>query len=150
MKKVMQILDSTIFCTLSTVRDDGSPWASPVFFVFDESHNIYWWTDLESVHSQNIDRDNRVFITVFNPYASEKDAAGVYMQAKARIIKDKKELTNAITLYNKRAKLFQLTEEITTGAAPTRIFAASAERIWLNSEGKKNGYYIDTRSEVQL
>ncbi len=150
MNKVMQILDSTIFCTLSTVCNDGSPWASPVFFVFDNNSNIYWWTDAESVHSQNLDRDNRVFITMFNPNASEKEAAGVYMEAKARILEEGEELKSALALYNQRAKLFQLTEDTTTGDAPTRIFTATPERIWLNSEGKKNGYYIDTRCEVKL
>lgn len=58
-------LVSTIYATVSTVTADGQPWATPVHFAHDEN-NIYWLSNENAIHSMNIDRDSRVFITIFD------------------------------------------------------------------------------------
>jgi hypothetical protein len=37
---------------------------------------------------------------------------------------------------------------ILLGKAPTRIFKAEPEKIWLNAGGQEGKYYIDVRKEV--
>ena len=149
MDEVNKILDANSFCTISTVTGDGKPWASPVFFAYEDGPKIYWWSDQESTHSKNIKANNEVFITVFNSQVSENDAIGVYIKAKARPLDDVYSRDKAIKFYNKRAKFFELTEENTSGNAPTRLYIAEPEQIWLNSEGTKDGFYVDTRRRLK-
>lgn len=59
------ILAKNKYAVLSTVREDGAPWATPIHFAYDDS-NIYWLSNDDTVHSINIARDNRVFLTIFN------------------------------------------------------------------------------------
>jgi nitroimidazol reductase NimA-like FMN-containing flavoprotein (pyridoxamine 5'-phosphate oxidase superfamily) len=68
-------LDKNKYAVLSTVREDGSPWASPVHFAYDET-NIYWLSSDDTIHSINIARDDRVFITIFNTKQSSGDTDG--------------------------------------------------------------------------
>jgi len=148
MDTARKILMSAEFCNLATVCDDGSPWNTPVFFVADEDNNLYWWSSLKAIHSQNILRDGRVFITILDPKATQKDGRAVYVQGIGEILKNQKDITEAMLLYNKRSVFVELTKDITAGEAPTRLFRARPENIWLNAEGREGEYYVDARKRV--
>ena len=148
MKDVEKILDSVCYCTLATTCEDGSPWSTPVFFVYDEDKNIYWWSSLKALHSKNIQRTQQVFITVFSTNASESSGRGVYVQARASALEAPQEIEKVSNIYNSRTSFVKLTPDITTGIAPTRIFKAEPKSIWLNAEGKEGEYYVDVREQV--
>ncbi len=79
------ILKFNQYCTLSTVTTEGAPWGTPVHFAYDES-NVYWLSNEHSAHSQNIDRDSRVFITVFDSRQAAEtlgDRGAVYITSHA-------------------------------------------------------------------
>jgi len=113
MDEVQKILAAVKFCNLATVCDDGRPWNSPVFFVHD-GESFYWWSDQKAVHSQNIARDPRVFITVYDSTVSENEAKAAYFQASARLL-NASEIDKVTKLYNGRAKFFQLDANVTGG-----------------------------------
>lgn len=69
------ILEKNKYAVLSTVREDGAPWATPIHFANDEN-NIYWLSNDDTVHSINIVRDNRVFVTIFNSNQESKNDIG--------------------------------------------------------------------------
>ncbi len=78
-------LKGTTFLTLSTVCEEGSPWGTPVHFAYDDTQ-VYWFSFDTTVHSQNIARDPRVFITIFdssqNPTTDGRTA--VYIETVAQ------------------------------------------------------------------
>jgi nitroimidazol reductase NimA-like FMN-containing flavoprotein (pyridoxamine 5'-phosphate oxidase superfamily) len=148
MYEVEKILAGIKFCNLATVCEDGQPWNTPVFFVWD-GENFYWWSNRKAVHSQNIARNPRIFITVYDSTLPEDQAKAAYFQASAKMLEDKDEILNATELYNQRAKSFQLDAKVTGGEAPTRLYAAKPEKIWLNGESEENGYYVDVRKLVK-
>ncbi|HUO61997.1 MAG TPA: pyridoxamine 5'-phosphate oxidase family protein [Candidatus Bathyarchaeia archaeon] len=79
------ILAKNIYCTLSTVTDDGAAWGTPVHFAYD-NENIYWLSHPDAVHSLNIEHDGRVFITVFDSRQLAEtlgDRGAVYISSKA-------------------------------------------------------------------
>lgn len=91
---VQTILRRNAYGTISTICEDGSPWASPVHIVYDET-TIYWLSAVSTVHSQNIARDGRVFITVFNSsqtVAEPADRAALYIQTEAHQLEGDDEL----------------------------------------------------------
>ncbi|HSW78463.1 MAG TPA: pyridoxamine 5'-phosphate oxidase family protein [Candidatus Babeliales bacterium] len=148
MNDVLRILASAEFCNIATACEDGSPWNTPVFFVTDNDQNLYWWSSLKAVHSKNILRDGRVYITILDPKATQKDALAVYIQGRATVLEDSLKIIDAMELYNKRSVFVKLTDDISSGYAPTRLFEAKADNIWLNAEGKVGDYYVDVRKRV--
>ena len=92
---MQNLLEKSIYCVISTINEDGSPWASPVHFAFDES-NIYWLSAENAQHSQNIARDNRVFITVFDSrqvFASNDERGALYIESQAKLLEGDRALT---------------------------------------------------------
>ena len=78
------ILHTSEFMTLATICGDGSPWSVPVKFAFYEG-NVYWRSSEATVHSQNIARDARVFINIYEtaPRHGMPESQAVYLQTAA-------------------------------------------------------------------
>ena len=79
------ILEKNNYCTLATVTPEGAPWASPGHFAYDLK-NIYWLSHGGAVHSQNLDADQRIFITIFNSQQTVEtlgDRGAVYIETQA-------------------------------------------------------------------
>ena len=82
--KARQIIESNIYCSLSTCSTDGIPWATPVFFIYDEKWNIYWSSAVNSQHSQNIDHNHgRVAIAIYGATVAAGSAQGLYLTGTA-------------------------------------------------------------------
>ena len=99
----LRILRNNTYATLSTVSEDGSPWATPVHFAYDDTQ-VYWFSDAGTVHSQNIMRDNRVFVTIFDSrqmVAEPEDRGALYLQSEARKL-DGDELLHAREVFADR------------------------------------------------
>lgn len=91
---VQTILRNNAYGTIATVCEDGSPWATPVHIVYDET-TLYWLSAESTTHSQNIARDGRVFVTVFNSsqtVAEPGDRAALYLQTEAHKLEGDDEL----------------------------------------------------------
>lgn len=148
MKIVDEIIKESLYCNIATVRENGAPWNTPVFFVGNIKDGIVWWSAHSSVHSKNIYRDSRVFITMYNSKEVEGQGTGVYIQAIAEELVDDEDIELALKAYNKKAKSFKLSKNHASGSAPTRMYKATVDRVWINDGEEKNGYYADIRKEV--
>ena len=70
--------------TLATVCPDGSPWNTPVAPTFNNDLIFRWGSNEESVHSQNVRNEKRVFVVVYDSTVPEGTGEGVYMKGEAR------------------------------------------------------------------
>lgn len=77
MEDVRTILDTNLVGAIATINEDGSPWVSPVHIVSDDTA-VYWFSKETTQHSQNIERDPRVSLTLFSPDPS-RGLKGVYV-----------------------------------------------------------------------
>ena len=75
------IFDESVLGTLATVNQDGSPWATPVHVATD-GEAVYWFSHETTVHSRNIERDQRVSLALFSPDES-RGPKGVYINGRA-------------------------------------------------------------------
>ena len=66
---------------LATINEDGSPRSTPLHVVSDGEY-AYWLSKPDKVHSQNIDRDNRVSLSLASSGTS-KGLRGVYLNGRA-------------------------------------------------------------------
>jgi len=144
------ILNSTQYATISTVDEKGSPWAAPVWYVVDESNSVYWWSPKDSQHSKNIAVNPEVYITIFDSTLPEGKGLGLYIRAEALELSEEDELQKAVKLYNASTEVFKLNLENCLGKSPTRVYKATPSKMWVNADSQVNGYFIDTRKELNL
>jgi len=141
--KGKKVLEQIRYATISTIDGTSTPWAAPVWYVFDKDA-IYWWSPVDSQHSKNIDLNSNVYITIFDSTAPEGDGFGLYLKAEARQVNED-ELETVIALYNASTKIFKLNRENCSGSAPTRVYKATIAQRWVNDGNEQDGFYIDQR-----
>ncbi len=146
-EKAKKMLETIRYATISSVDESGEPWAAPVWYVFDDNFNVYWWSPIDSQHSKNIASNSNIYITIFDSTASEGNGLGIYLRSEARVVEND-ELDLAIDLYNQSTNVFKLSRENCTEDAPTRIYKATTTQRWINDGIEQDGFYIDQR--VQL
>ena len=145
--EVQSIVKRVRYATISTVDESGSPWAAPVWYVYDNQNNIYWWSPVDSQHSRNIMLNDRVYITIFDSSAPEGDGVGLYIRANASKVPDD-ELDSVIEIYNAATTKFKLDLSNTTGNAPTRLYKAVPITIQINDGVESDGFYKDIRKDI--
>jgi len=148
--KALHVLDTISFATLATANTKGEPWNTPVFCAHD-GFTIYWCSHEESVHSQNIAANGRVFITIYNSKAGPGEGLGVYLQAHARVLKDESEIRQALELLGqRRGRPFQFIEKF-MGDSPRHVYTAEPVAVWTNDANiDTDGDFIrDFRVEVE-
>jgi general stress protein 26 len=120
------ILKSIHYINIATVCEDGSPWNTPVSASFDENLDFIWGSSPDNIHSQNIRRDGRVFVVVYDSTAPEGTGEGIYMKGRA--------------------------EELDNESASVRKYRFIPEQVWINDEAKDESgdYEHDIRIELDL
>ena len=86
---IKAILEENYLLTLST-SEDNSPHSCTAFYVYDENFNLYIWTDKNSMHSKNIEKNNKVSINIVD--TSQKWGTllkGLQIKGTSNIIQDK-------------------------------------------------------------
>ncbi len=72
-----KILKDMKYMTIATVCSDGSPWNTPVAPTPSKDLIFRWGSNENSVHSQNIRKEKRVFVVIFDSHAEEGTGEGV-------------------------------------------------------------------------
>jgi len=152
-QRAKEIIQKIIYITIATADDKGQPWNFPVYSAFDEKYNFYWNSWKENQHSKNIAVNPKIFLVIYDSTVPEGTGEGVYIQAKAQILTNEKEIERARALLEKRKtkpsdKLRSSKEFL--GNYPRRVYKAVPEKVWMNGEGDIDGNYIDIRTEIDL
>jgi hypothetical protein len=135
------------YATIATICPDGRPWNTPVFAVFDDDLSMYWASWPRNQHSLNIAHNPRIFVVVYNSLAPEGEGFGVYLEMTATMLRGKKAIARARHIYTTTFGE-TLDHEPFTGACPRRLYQATVERIWMNSEAYIHGNFVDIRREI--
>lgn len=101
-KFITECLQSTDFCTIATVDNEGV-WSNPVYFAWDNQFNLFFISQLHSRHMQNIRKNEKVSVSIYNTQ-QKGDVCGIQLEATAGILKDNlREIKNAYDVYYGRA-----------------------------------------------
>lgn len=148
-QRAKEILKSIEYATIATANKDGKPWNSPVAWVYDHELNIYWFSDKQNQHSQNIRENEDVFIVIYDSTAPWGEGEGVYIEAKAYELTDIGEITKARRL--KKGPDYDGSPDDFLGDAIRRVYKAVPGRMWMNDAEVKDGVFVrDYRVEVSL
>lgn len=149
LERAAAILRSTRYATIATASRDGKPWNSPVAHEFDDQLNVYWFSDKQNQHSQNVRENADVFIVIYDSSAPETDAEGVYIEAVAVELTDPDEVLRVRKM--KANEDWEGNPDDCTGDAIRRVYKAVPHRVWMNDAELSDGAYVrDYRVEIPL
>jgi nitroimidazol reductase NimA-like FMN-containing flavoprotein (pyridoxamine 5'-phosphate oxidase superfamily) len=148
-QRAKEILATIKYATLATVTADGKPWNSPVASVVDDDLNVYWFSDKEGQHSQNVRANGEVFIVVYDSTVPWGKGEGVYLQAKAYELNDPAEVQAARRI--KKGSNGADNPDEFLGDGVRRVYKAVPQRAWMNDVVMDGHTFIkDVRVEVPL
>jgi hypothetical protein len=126
LESATQILKEMKYMTLATVCEDGSPWNTPVAPTPSANLIFRWGSNEESVHSQNIRREKRVFVVIYDSHAPEGAGEGIYMKGEA--------------------------EELNEYEETLKMYRFIPEKIWINDEenNEDGSFKKDIRVELDI
>lgn len=126
LKSTIEIIKSMKYMTIATVCEDGSPWNTPVAPNIKSGLTFTWGSNENSVHSQNVRREKRVFVVIYDSNAEEGTGEGVYMKGVA--------------------------EELNEYEGVLKMYRFTPEKIWINDEenNEDGTFKRDIRVEIDI
>ncbi len=91
LNQIVSIIDNVNDMTIATVRSDGFPQATTVSYMND-SLNIYFMAGADSQKAENIERNNKVSLTINREYDNWNEIEGLSMGALAHRVADPVEM----------------------------------------------------------
>jgi len=150
-KRAKKIISKILYITIATSNKRGIPWNTPVYSAFDDKYNFYWISWIKNQHSKNIKENNQIFIVIYDSTVVEGQGHGVYIQAKAHEIAEDNEIKHALKYLDGRInKLGRHKTSQFQGNKPRRIYKAVPEKVWVNTDIRINGEFVDDRIEINL
>jgi uncharacterized protein YhbP (UPF0306 family) len=96
-RQVLQYLEHHQTLTLATVGPEG-PWAAALFYVSD-GFDLYWLSDPQTRHSQNIAHTPRVAVTIQEDFQDWRVIQGIQMEGSAEQVGAQAEAAGPMGLY---------------------------------------------------
>jgi general stress protein 26 len=151
LNRAKELIYTSKHIALATTNADGSPHNSPVRFLYDEKlENIYWSSNVEALHSQNILRTGQIFAVLFD----RMENGGVYIKCVGGHILDGKELEAGLEITNSsRVKEGQekIALDYYTADSAQKMWSAKITNLWINMPVRdENGFILrDERVELE-
>ena len=149
-QRALELLNGPPYFNVATAGD-GQPWNSPVWAVRDADLNLYWSSWVKAVHSENIAKNPRVFLTRYDSTRKRgtNNLRGLYLQCTAAAVDDPAEARRAFALLYP-GDAVDLADFL--GAGQKRFYRATPLHAWLNSlsERELTPSTIKMRTEVPL
>ena len=149
--RAKELVKTTKHIALSTVNIDGTPHNSPVRFLYDEAfENIYWGSNTEALHSQNVLRTGQLFGVLFDRIEN----GGLYIKCEEGHILEGKELEIGLNVNNSfRVREGNQPIELSyyTGESVQKLWSAKIINLWINMPVRdENGFILrDERVEIE-
>ena len=144
----LDLLAGNLYVVLATADEDGTPWATPVWFAPDGLDRLLWLSWPGSRHSRLIARRPQIALTVFDSSRPSEDAAAFYAVASAAECRQAF-LDTALAHYNRRCQTHGLPafrREDVTEPARLRLYVAEISEAWVLDQDSR----VDERAAVPL
>lgn len=140
------LLDNIKHAAMATVNSDNTPHNTPYLFMkSDDLKELYWGSNLISLHSQNIERTGEAFIVLYEANAG----GGLYIKCQHAQIAAGVELGRALSVHNKvRAKYGKepLPKSYYQEPSEQRMYIADTIEFWVNyAERDENGLILEDK-----
>lgn len=96
-QKILALLDQHRIMTVATLRPDGWPQATTVGYV-NEGLTLYFFCGLDSQKAKNLERDDRLSLTIDHDTADLMAITGLSMAARAQAVEDRAEAEKVLRM----------------------------------------------------
>jgi hypothetical protein len=147
-RNLLMLIQSVNYAAIATVSPDGTPWITPLYVKFDEHLRMYWVSATTGQHSRNIALNGRISVVMYDTSVPEIEAAGLYLAMEAGPLEDPATIVAAQRIYD--VTFFTRYNPAITfqGSCPSRMYRARPLAVWHNTDGIKNGCYVDMRRRL--
>jgi len=149
-RRALELLSGPPYFNVATASGD-QPWNSPVWAARDGDLNLYWSSWIKAVHSENIARNPRVYLTLFDSTRKRgtNNMRCLYLQCTAAVVDDEAEARKAFALLYPGEPV-ALDDFLDAGQK--RFYRATPLHAWLNclSERELSPSTVKMRAEVPL
>lgn len=152
LQKAKYLIENNEHMTIATADTSGKPWVSPVFFMHDDKYNLYWVSNKDALHSQNIKTRAEIAIVIFGEL-QDNEVDGVYIDAVATELQVETEITEAMKILAKRPQPTKFTIQSisdVTGDAAWRIYKAVPISISKRADATIKGQAITVREPIEF
>lgn len=96
-----QIIDSNIYMSLATFADE-KPWACALFMGVDENYHLYFVSNIKALHVQNVLKNPRVAVVIFDSHSIAGRANGVQLSGTCHRLTGDEVQRGIDAIYSKR------------------------------------------------
>jgi uncharacterized protein YhbP (UPF0306 family) len=140
---ISRLMHSQSTFVLSTVNADGTPYATPLFYLAGDELELYWFSAASSQHSDNLTRNHSVAIALYTSTEHWKEICGIQMRGAVEKITDRKFRRDVTRRYCER---FHLGQIFRVALARSSLYVVRPSWIRYIDNSKRFGY----RSEITL
>ena len=148
--RAVELLNGQPYFNVAT-ESDGQPWNTPVWAARSRDLSLYWSSWVKAVHSQNIEKNPRVFLTLFDSTRKRgtNNLRCLYLQCTAAAVVDPGEAQEVAALLDP-GDVVELADFLESGQK--RFYRAIPKQVWLNclSERELTPSTVKMRVEVPL
>jgi hypothetical protein len=148
LERATEVLRTIRYATVATADLQARPWNSPVYSAHDDELNIFWISDKQNKHSQNVRQNPRAFIVFYDSTVPLGQGEGLYFSATVSELSDPRDIQIARELVDGSDSSGM---EEYSGNGVCRIYRATPENAWINTVEARDGIIVrDYRIEIPL
>lgn len=87
-EKIADLLRAQSTLALATVSVEGTPHATPVFYIADDDLALYWFSSPSSLHSQNLAANPLAAGTIHRDTTKWKEILGAQLRGQVSLVND--------------------------------------------------------------
>ncbi len=148
--RAKELIHTSRHIALATTNVDGSPHNSPIKFLYDEKlENIYWSSNIEALHSQNILRTGQLFGVIFDRI----EFGGVYIRCEGGHVLEGKELEAGLEIANssrEKEGKEKVSLEFYSAGSTHKLWSAKIINLWINMAVRDEKGFILRDERVEL
>ena len=142
-KIAQKILRDNMYLSLSTCAQN-KPWIAPLFYRVGNNNELYFASQPTSIHCQNIRKNPKVALAIFDSHQKEGTGVGIQAAGKAEMLDARSQILEALKHY--RTDFFKVTADSFLGKAKYRMYKITPSVFYFNDPRVKT----DRRVEVKL
>ncbi|HEU5477054.1 MAG TPA: pyridoxamine 5'-phosphate oxidase family protein [Gaiellaceae bacterium] len=127
------IVDKNPYMTLATADEEGTPWATPVWYATADYREFVWVSDPDARHSRNLAQRPELGIVIFDSQQRPATGEAVYLSALAELVPEG-EIDRCLGLFSTVSRRQELPEWKRADVDPParlRLYRATATAHYL-------------------
>lgn len=154
-REVLAYLEGHNTMSLATCQG-GKPWAASVFYVHADDLTLYFLSEPETRHSQELEINPEVSATINEDYRDWREIKGIQLEGKAQKVTSPLEKAKALALYIRKFPFVKDFIPSSLAAFSQMVISGKAFPVEIYKVVPKRLFYLDNekgfshREELQL